>query len=131
IERAEQEEPAREERRPALPPGLVHLERDEQAAEVRDLGARGTQQVGRAPERHVEPEDPVPEIVDRRRQDDDRHAPPRQVKAPRAAEPRDRYGARLLRSATQAPRLEEEHAATQQGDVDIRQLRGEAAREYA
>src|SRR5439155_7129450 len=81
IERAEQEHAADGERRPPWPAGTVHFERDQEAAEVRDLGAREAQQVGWAPEGHVEPEETMPEVVDRRGQDDDRHAPPGQVKA--------------------------------------------------
>ena len=85
--------------------------------------------MGRTPERHVEPEEPVPEVVDRRRQDDDRHAPPRQLKAPRAAEPRDRDGARRLRTAPRAPRLEEEHAERDQGSDDDRRVRHDVRRD--
>ena len=76
------------------PSGRVDLERDQQRAEVRDLGAREAEQVGRAPEGHVEPEEAVPQIVDGRGEDDDRHTPPRQMEAARAAEPGDRHACR-------------------------------------
>jgi len=115
VEGTQEQDPAGRERGPARPAGLVHLERDEEAAEVRDLGPDERQEVRRAPQRHVDAEQTVPQVVDRRRQDDDRHAPPRQMKAARAAEPGDGDGARQRRSTSRPPRLHDKDAERDDG----------------
>ena len=129
VEGTQEQDPAGREGGPARPAGLVHLERDEEAAEVRDLGTNERQEVRRAPQRHVDAEQTVPQVVDRRRQEHDRHAPPRQVKAASATEPGYRDGVGRRRFASRSPRLrdkdtERDHGGGGHGDVG-HEMRGD------
>src|SRR4029450_2396590 len=56
----------------------------------------------RAPQRDVQAEQPVPEVVDRRRQDRQRDPPGRQVKDGRAADAEDAVAAGKLAAGEQA-----------------------------
>ena len=90
LEAREEEHGADRERDAARPPVRPpHLARDEQAREAVDLRTGEPEQVRRAPQGHVDPEQPVPEIVDRRGDDRERDAPPREVIAARADEAGD------------------------------------------
>jgi hypothetical protein len=62
----------------------VDLDRDDETTERADHRTKQRQQMRRAPERHVEPEEAMPQIVDRRRQHDEHEAQARKQKAARA-----------------------------------------------
>ena len=110
VERAEQQDAAGGERGPAAPALVVHLERDQHDAEVRDLRAGEGQEVRQAPEGHVDPEEAVPQVVDGRGEDGNGDAPPRQVKATRPGEAHDRLGVWRRRSTPRPPRLQRQDA---------------------
>src|SRR6266849_6391480 len=82
----------------------IHLRRDQHAAKRADRGAEEGEKVGRAPEGHVDAEEPVPEVVDRRRQDDE-------------DEPQDRQ-AESTSGCDSLPPLERENAATEDAPTD-------------
>jgi hypothetical protein len=72
------------------PPRLrIHLLGDEQAGQGVDDRAEYAHEMGRAPQRHVEAEEAMPEVVDGSGEHGD-GAPRRQMKAPRAAQPSTR-----------------------------------------
>ena len=99
------------------------------SAEVGNLEAGEPEQVGRAPERHVEPEEPVPEIVDRRRQDDDRHTPPRQMETASSAKPGDGDRVQCSDGFPLAPCLDDEDAERDHGRDNDRGVRHDVGRD--
>ena len=112
-QRAAEHEPS--ESRAPVP--LVDLGHDQQRSERVDAGAEQAEQVGRAPQRHVETEQPMPQIVDRRRQDHERYAPGGKVKAAGADEAQHADRIRPRRPPPRACRLEREQG---EGDDESR-----------
>ena len=82
----------------------VDLAGDHQAGEGVDHRAHDAEQVRRAPERDVEAEEPMPEIIDRRGQDGQGDTPGREVEAARPGETEDPQHGRGLRRAGGAAR---------------------------
>jgi hypothetical protein len=70
----------------------VRLDGEQQGAQRVDGRAEEPEQVWRAPQRHVETEQAVPQVVDRRGQDHEGDAPGGQVNAAEGRQPQDRDG---------------------------------------
>ena len=119
----DQGEPA-EERRPRQELGErargrlsgMDFARDRQTGGGADEAADDTEEVGRAPQGDVETEEPVPEIIDGRREHDEAAAPRRKLKAPCPRMPtmRTRLSGRPPPAVYQAsmPQLSKTEAAT-------------------
>jgi len=91
----------------------VRLASDEEACERVDRDAEESQKVRWTPQRHVEPEQSMPEIVDRGRQHCQGDPPRRQVKAGRAGEAEDPRSTGGPMAGDQMPeRVARQHAET-------------------
>src|SRR5262249_18814852 len=91
--------------RPA--PERIDLDRDQETAERADRRAEQGQKMRRAPEGHVQPEQAMPEVVDRRGQDNEDQAQcgqPESARRPDAAPP-------LVREDAPSEREADDHAA--------------------
>jgi hypothetical protein len=107
--------------------GRIHLTREHDTAERVHSCAREPQQVRRAPERHIDPEEPVPQIVDRCGEHRERDAPRGQMRAPCSDESqyphhRRRDGTRPVsgRLHGEEPKAQEHHEADARVRHDVR-----------
>jgi hypothetical protein len=115
---AVQQRAAEQQGHPAQPAApRIDLGRGEQRADRVDRRAQQPEQMRRAPQRDVEAEETVPDIVDGRGQDHQRHAPGGEVEPARADQAGHADRARPRTPAARPPCLERQHA---EGDDEAR-----------